>query len=93
MNDRIQSQPPRPLPDSAQDEYYAVNLRKPPSAMPGWVWVLIALPVLGIGVLFCGGLAAGFLLNLRAGGSSPPPAVGPVVPAPELPADPLPDGR
>lgn len=64
MNDRIQSNPPRPRPIGDQDEHYAVNLRKPQSRVPGWVWVLIAVPVLGTGVLICGGMAAAFYVFL-----------------------------
>jgi hypothetical protein len=85
MNDRIQSNQPGPNPSSDEDEYYAVNLRKPRSGIPGWVWVLVALPVLVIGGLFCAGLAAGFLMVYRAG-KSPPPVVSPALPAPGLPA-------
>jgi hypothetical protein len=90
MNDRIQSNRPSPN-SSEQDEYYAVNLRKPRSGVPGWVWVLIALAVMGVGGMFCAGMAAG-LLAFRAG-KPPAPAVSPASPAPVLPADPPPDGR
>lgn len=83
MNDRIQADPPRPNPPSNEDEHYAVNLRKPPNAMPGWVWVLIALPILGIALLFCAGMAAAILAVRIA--PPPPPVTARVLPAP--PAD------
>jgi len=92
MNDRIQAEPSRPDRPADQGEYYAANFRKPQGSVPGWVWVLVALPILGIGVLFCGGMAAGFLMAFRAG-KSPPPAVSPAPLAPALPADPLPDEK
>jgi len=97
MNERIQSQPPRPLPTSNQDEHDTANLRKPRSGIPGWVWVMIAVPLLL--VVGCVGLgSAGFFYHMFLGVAPQPAQQRPapaatarVVPAP-LPA-PQPDER
>jgi hypothetical protein len=54
--DEIQPQRSRP-PD--------VNLQKPQSGLPTWVWVLIVLAVLGPVSLVCCGLGAAFFASQR----------------------------
>jgi len=91
MNDRIQSQPPRPNPPSNEDEHYAVNLRKPPSGIPVWVWVIVGAVLL----LPVGCMSAGALVYFLKVTDQPPrkmtAATARAVPAP-LPA-PQPDDR
>jgi hypothetical protein len=75
VNDRIQAQPPTPKPTADQDEYYAVDLRKPQRGISGWVWVVTGLGLL----LTCGGtmLTAAFfwLMVDYADYASPVPPV------------------
>jgi hypothetical protein len=65
MNEHIQSGPPRPNPASDRAEYGAVELRKSRRGVPGWVWLLIALPL--VLLLTCtGALVLGLLLHSEA---------------------------
>ena len=73
MSDRIQAQPPRPTPVSSQDEYEAINLRKPRGGVSAWVWAIIAIAVLlPVGCMGLGGVF--FFLKLASTSSPQPPA-------------------
>ena len=81
MTDRIQAAPPRQTPSSDRQEYEAVDFRKVRSGVSGWMWVLIAVPVLM--VLGCVGLAGvGLFLHSELAPQSVPPATAPAVPMP-----------
>lgn len=67
MTDHIQAEPPRP------DRPEELNLRKPHGGTPGWVWVLVLIPVLGF--LVCAGMIAVFVALLTFSPTSP--GVGP----------------
>jgi hypothetical protein len=91
MSDRFQNnpqQPPKPLPSDHDDREFYLRKREQ-GGIPWWVWLAIAVPLLGIVVLFCGGIAAGLLVAR----SAPPPAAVPVVPAPAVPAAPQPNDK
>jgi len=92
MTDGFQPNPHRQNRSFDRDEFdgHEANLRKPRGGLPWWVWVVIAVPFLGMAVLFCGGVAAGFLWSFREA-AAPAPAVAPPAPAPEMPAAPQPD--
>jgi hypothetical protein len=81
MNDRIQSAPPRPITSSVRQEYEAVDLRKPRSGIPGWVWMLIAVPVLAV-LGWVGGAGAFLLVKSGAKSQSMPPVIARAVPMP-----------
>lgn len=88
MNERIQAEPPRPLPTSNQGEYDAANLRKPPSGVPVWVWVIIGVVLLlPVGCMGAGALA--YFLKRATPSQGVPVATARAVP---LPA-PQPDDR
>ena len=90
MTDRFQNnpqQPPKPLPSGDDYDDRELYLRKrEQGGIPWWVWLVIGVPLLGMVLAFCGGLAAALLVAR----SAPPPAA---VPAPAPPAAPQPDDK
>jgi len=75
MNDGVQAEPPRPNPTADQDEYYAVDLRKPQTRFAGWLWVIVAVPLLLFFTCGLGTVVFFLLLKPQSVQQPPVPAV------------------